>query len=152
LVAAQHVVESRSLVHLMVALGEAGRVVGCVGREAGSEFEISVLLMEMGGDRIAPRDVLVDLSECRQSCGSALRFADGNGTVEPDDLSVGELEQLVVPLHDLDPVGLLDTRRVGMERGDRRLRLYSPSRSRASAACAMSMPSAIGPVSHSLRS
>ena len=32
-------------------------------------------------------------------------------------------EQLVVPLDDLDPVGLLDARRVGMERGDRRLRL-----------------------------
>ena len=65
----------------MVALSEVGRVVGCVGIEAGSELEISVLLAEICGDRIAPRDLLVDLSECRQSRGSARRFADGDGTV-----------------------------------------------------------------------
>jgi hypothetical protein len=51
----------------MVALSEVGRVVGCVGIEAGSELQISVLLVEICGDRVAPRDVLVDLSECRQS-------------------------------------------------------------------------------------
>jgi hypothetical protein len=89
LAVAQHLVESRSLAHLMVALSEVGRVVGCVGIEAGSELQISVLLVEICGDRIAPRDVLVDRSECRQSRESAPRFADGDGTVEPDDWSVG---------------------------------------------------------------
>ena len=84
---------------------------------------LAVLLVEVRGDRIAPRDVFVDLGQCRQSCGRAVGLADCDRTVEPDDRSVGEPEQLVVPLHDLDPVGLLDTRRVGMERGDRRLRL-----------------------------
>ena len=98
-------------------------MLGGVGIEAGGEFEVAVLLVEVRGDRIAPRDVLVDLGQCRQSRGSAVRFADGDGTVEPDDRSVGEPEQLVVPLHDLDPVGVLDPRRVGVERGDRRLRL-----------------------------
>ena len=67
--------------------------------------------------------MFVDLGQCRQSCERAVGLADCDGVVEPDDLSVGEPEELVVPLHNLDPVGLLDTRRVGMERGDRRLRL-----------------------------
>ena len=94
-----------------------------VGIQAGRELEIAVLLVEVRGDRFAPRDVFVDLGQCRQSCGRAVGLADCDRTVEPDDRSVGEPQQLVVPLHDLDPVGLLDTRRVGMERGDRRLRL-----------------------------
>ena len=42
--------------------------------------------------------------------GRAVGLADCHRTVEPDDRRVGEPEQLVVPLHDLDPVGLLDTR------------------------------------------
>jgi hypothetical protein len=67
--------------------------------------------------------VLVDLGQCRQPGGCTVGLADCNGTVEPDDRRVGEVEQLVVPLHDVDPVGLLDARRVGMERGDRSLRL-----------------------------
>lgn len=62
----QHLVESGSLAHLVIALSEVGRVVGGVGIEAGREFEISVLFVEIRGDRIAPWDVLVDLSECRQ--------------------------------------------------------------------------------------
>ncbi len=107
----------------MVALGEAGRVVGSVGIEAGSEFEIPVLLVEICGDRFAPRNVFVDLCECRQPCAGAVRFTDSDGTVEPDDGSVGEPQQLVVPLDDLDPVGVVDPRRIGVERGDRRLRL-----------------------------
>ena len=111
------------LARLMVAFGEVGCVASCVGIEAGREFEIAVLLVEVRGDRFAPRDVFVDLSQCRQSCGRAVGLADCDRTVEPDDRSVGEPEELVVPLHDLDPVGLLDTRRVGMQRGDRRLRL-----------------------------
>ena len=75
----------------------------------------------MGGDRIAPRDVLLDLGQCRQPGQRAVRFADRDRTVEPDDRSVGEPQQLVVPLDDLYPVGVLDTWRVGVERGDRRL-------------------------------
>ena len=43
----------------------------------------------------------------------AVGFADCDRTVEADDRRVGEPEELVVPLHDLNPVGLLDTRRVG---------------------------------------
>ena len=37
----------------------------------GREFEIAVLLVEVRGDRFAPRDVFVDLGQCRQSCGRA---------------------------------------------------------------------------------
>ncbi len=119
----QVLVESRCLARLMVAFCEVGCVASCVGIEAGSELEIAVLLVEVRGDRVAPRDVFVDLGECRQSCARAVCLTDCDRTVEPDDRSVGEPEQLVVPLHDLDPVGLLDTRSVRMERGDRRLRL-----------------------------
>ena len=79
--------------------------------------------MEVRGDRFASRDVLVDVGRCRQPGAGAVRLADGDRTVEPDDRGVGEAEQLVVPLHGLHPVGLVDPRRVGMERGDRRLRL-----------------------------
>ena len=105
----------------MVALGEVGCVASCIGIKASSECEIAVLLMEVRSDR-APQDVFVDLGQCRQSCERAVGLADCDAD-RPDDRSVGEPEELVVPLHNLDPVGLLDTRRVGMERGDRRLRL-----------------------------
>src|SRR5713101_9483721 len=101
----QVLVESRCLARLMVAFCEVGCVASCVGIKAGSEFEIVVLLVEVRGDRFAPRDVFVDLGQYRQSCGRAVGLADCDRTVEPDDRSVGEPEQLVVPLHDLDPVG-----------------------------------------------
>src|SRR2546423_2787663 len=102
---AEHLVEARRLAHLMVALREVRRIAGGVDIEAGSEFEISIVLVEMCGDRFAPRDVLIDLIECRQSRGSAPRFADGDGTVESDDWSVGGPQQLVGTLPQLDPVG-----------------------------------------------
>src|SRR5437660_1578515 len=48
-------VESRCLARLMVAFCEVRCVAGCVGIQAGSQFEIAVLLMEVRGDRFAPR-------------------------------------------------------------------------------------------------
>ena len=85
--------------------------------------------------------------------GCAVRLADGDGTVESDDRRVGESEQLVVPLQDLHPVGVLE------ERG-------RPAWSAAIAACAWYSPkmvlgegglqdgdaSAMSSVSHRLRS
>ena len=56
----QLLVEARRLAGLVVALGEVGRVAGGVGVEAGGELEVAVLLVEVGGDRLAPRDVVVD--------------------------------------------------------------------------------------------
>ena len=50
----------------MVALREVRRIAGGVDIEAGSEFEISIVLVEMCGDRFAPRDVLIDLIESRR--------------------------------------------------------------------------------------
>ena len=58
------------LTRLMVAFCEVGCVASGVGIEAGGELEIAVLLVEVGGDRVAPRDVFVDLGQCRQSCGA----------------------------------------------------------------------------------
>ena len=79
--------------------------------------------MKVGGDRIPAGDALVDVGEGGESGQRAIGLPDRDGTVEPHHGRVGEPEQLVVPLHDLDPVGVLDARRVGVERGDRRLRL-----------------------------
>lgn len=64
--------------------------------------------MEVGSDCIAPRGVLVDIGECRQPCGCAVGFAEGDGAVELDDRRVCEAKELVVPLQDLDPVGVLE--------------------------------------------
>ena len=80
------------LARLMVAFCEVGCVASRVGIEAGCELEIAVLLMEVRGDRFAPRDVFVDLGQCRQSCERAVGLADCDRTVEPDDRSVGEPE------------------------------------------------------------
>ena len=100
----QVLVESRGLARLMVAFCEVGCVASCVRIEAGSKFEIAVLFVEVRGDRFAPRDVFVDLGQRRESCRRAVGLADCDRTVEPNDRSVGEPEELVVPLHDLDPV------------------------------------------------
>ena len=63
----QVLVESRGLARLMIAFCEVGRVASGVGIEAGSEFEIAVLLVEVRGDRFAPWDVFVDLGQDRKS-------------------------------------------------------------------------------------
>jgi len=73
----------------MVAFCEVRCVASYVGIEADSEFEIAVLLVEIRGDRFAPRDVFVDLGQCRQPCERAVRLADCDRTVEPDDRGVG---------------------------------------------------------------
>ena len=109
------------LAGLVVAFCEVRSIASSQGVEPGREFEVSVALVEVGSDRIAPRDVLVDVGQCPQPCGCTVGFTDGDGTVEPDDRRVGESEQLVVPLHDLHPVGVLEAESVRVERGDRRL-------------------------------
>jgi hypothetical protein len=58
--------------------------------------------------------VLVDIRQREQSGACTVGFADRDCPVEPDDRGVGEAPQLVVPLDDLDPVGVLDLRGVGM--------------------------------------
>jgi hypothetical protein len=73
----------------MVAFCEVGCIAGCVGVEAGSKFEIAVLLMQIRGDRSAPRDVFVDVSQYGQPGGCAVRCADRDRTVKSDDRSVG---------------------------------------------------------------
>ena len=59
-------------------------------------------------------DALVHLRESSQSRRRAFRLADGHDTVQPDDRRIREPQQLVVPLDDLDPVGFLDARGIGM--------------------------------------
>ena len=69
-------VEARCLARLVVTFREVGCTASCVGIQAGSEFEIAVLLVEVRGDRFVPRDVFVDLGQCRQSSGRAVGLAD----------------------------------------------------------------------------
>jgi hypothetical protein len=59
----QVLVESCCLACLVVAFCEVGCVAGGVGIEAGREFEIAVLFVEVRGNRFAPRDVFVDLGQ-----------------------------------------------------------------------------------------
>jgi hypothetical protein len=106
--ATQELVEPRRLTGLVVALCEVRRVPGRDVVETGSEFKVAVALVEIGSDRISPRDVLIDVGQCCQSCERAVRFTDGNGTVESDDRSVGDSDELVVPLQDLHPVGVVE--------------------------------------------
>ena len=72
----QELVEPRGLARLVVAFREVGCVARRVGVQAGRELEIAVLLVEVGGHRLPPWDVLVDLGQRRQSCGRAVGFAD----------------------------------------------------------------------------
>src|SRR5437879_12702758 len=80
----QMLVESRCLARLMVAFCEVGCVASCVGIKAGSEFEIAVLFVAVGGDRFAPRGVFVGLGQCRRSSGRAGGLADCDRTDAPD--------------------------------------------------------------------
>jgi hypothetical protein len=64
-VALQVLIESRCLARLMIAFCEGGRVASRVGIQAGSEFEIAVLLVEVRGNRFEPRDVFVDFGQRR---------------------------------------------------------------------------------------
>ena len=61
----QVLVEPRRLARLMVAFCEVGCVASGRDIEPGREFEIAVLLVEVRGDRFVPRDVFVDLGQCR---------------------------------------------------------------------------------------
>ena len=53
-------VEARGLARLVVALGEVGCVVSCLGIQAGRELEIAVLLVEVRGDGVTPGQLLVE--------------------------------------------------------------------------------------------
>ena len=72
----QVLVESRRLARLMVAFCEVGCVASRVCIQAGRELEIAVFLVQVRGDRFAPRDMFVDLGQCRQSSGRAVGLAE----------------------------------------------------------------------------
>src|SRR3954451_21939816 len=100
-------VQSRRLPGLMVAFGQVLGVAGGLGVEAGGQLEVAIPLVEIRGDCVPTRDTLIDLSQCRQPGRRAGGLAHRDCSVEPYDRRVGEPQQLVVPLHDLDPVGVL---------------------------------------------
>ena len=94
-----------------------------LGVQARRGAKITVALVEVGGDGAATRDVVGDLGQRRETGRCPVGFADRDGTVQPDDRRVGEPEQLVVPADDLQPISLLHTARIRVERGDRSLSL-----------------------------
>src|SRR5262249_44686979 len=114
----EQLVDPCRLTCLVVALGQVGRVASRVRVQTGRDLEVAGLLVEVRGDGFPPRYVPVDRGQRREPGGCAVRLPDGHRAVQPDDRRVAEPEQLVVPLDDLDPVGVLDPRRVGVERGD----------------------------------
>ena len=69
---AQTLVQARRLTHLMVAFCDVGCIASCVGIEPRRELEVAVLLVEVRGDCVAPRDVRGDLGKCRQPGGRAV--------------------------------------------------------------------------------
>src|SRR3712207_6842870 len=95
--ASQVLVHPSGLAQMMVAFCAAGRVASGVGIEAGSDLEIAVLLVEVRGARLAPGDLLVPLVQGRRPRRRAVGLPDCDRAVEPDDGSVGEPEQFVVP-------------------------------------------------------
>ena len=65
----------------------------------------------------------IHLFEGGQAGLRPVRLTHRDRAVQPDDRAVGEPVQLVVPLDDLHPVGLVRRPRVGVQGGDRGLRL-----------------------------
>ena len=142
----QVLVESRCLACLMVAFCEVGCVASGVGIEAGGEFEVAVLLVEVGGDRVAPGGRSSSTSASAASPGRrAVGPADRDGPVEPDDRRVGEAGRSS-SYH-----STIWTQSVSATRGAVRARSaaiaacawYSPSRSRAQRSRG-SMPGSLG--------
>ena len=88
----------------------------------------------------------------RETGRRAVGLTDGDGPVERHDRALGEREQFVVPADDLHPIGLLGARRIGMDGGDRRLRLVLAESVPPSAVCRMTTPSAMSDVFHRERS
>jgi hypothetical protein len=82
--------------------------------------------MQVGCNRVVPRGRRVDLGQRDQTRPWAVRLAYGDGPIEPGDRAVRQPHQLVVPLDHLHPVGLVDGARIGVQGGDRSLRLELP--------------------------
>ncbi len=74
--------------------------------------------MEVRGGRGVAGQGVVELHERGQAGARSVGLAHGDRAVEPDDGAVGEAEEFVVPLDDLDPVGLLGGGRVGVQGRD----------------------------------
>ena len=79
--------------------------------------------MEVRRHGAVARQAGVNLGKCREPRARPVGLAHGDGPVEAYDGAAGQRQQLVVPLHDLHPVGLLGGACVGVERGDRGLQL-----------------------------
>jgi hypothetical protein len=80
-------------------------------------------LVKIGPRRGVSRKLRVKPVEGGQAGLRPVGFTDRDSAVELRDRTVGETDQLVVPLDDLHPVGLVGHPGVGMQRRDGGLRL-----------------------------
>ncbi len=94
-----------------------------LGVQRRGDLEVAGVLVEVRARGGVPGERGVELGEGGQPGPRPVGLADRDGPVEPDDRGVGEGQQLVVPLDDLDPVGLGGARGVGVQGGDRGLGL-----------------------------
>jgi hypothetical protein len=102
----------------MMPLGHRGRRLGRPHEQLGRQPEIAGHLVQMRSHRVVPRYFGIDGGERRESGGRAVRFPHRDSSVEPYYRTVGDREQLVVPLDDLYPVRVLHPSRIGMQGGN----------------------------------
>lgn len=115
--------DAGSLSSLMVAFGDVGGMPGRAGVQAGRKVEVATAFVKVRSDCVSAFDVVIDVCEGVESGFWSVGFGDRDDPIEARDRSVGEAEQLVVPLDDLGPVGLVELRGVGVQRRNRRLGL-----------------------------
>ena len=113
-------VEARRLLGQVGPLGDVGGERGRLGVEPRGGSEVAVLLVEVRRHGPVARQRGVDLGERGEPGPGPVGLTHGHRPVEPYDRAAGQRQQLVVPLHDLHPVGL--RRRSGRRRGARRSR------------------------------
>ena len=137
---------------LMVAFREVGRAASRVGVQAHREFDVAVLLVEVRGDRVAARDVSSTSASAANPAGAP--SASPTATARLSRTIGVSANRSSSSYHStIWTQSVSSTRRASAcNAAIAACVWYSPRWSRASAACAMPMPSPISPVSHWLRS
>jgi hypothetical protein len=110
----------------MVALGGIAGTRGGPREVFGGDLAIAGPLVEVATHRIEAvvlRQPRIEPVQRAQSGERAVHLAHRDRAAEAGRRVVGQFDQLVVPLEDLRPVGLLGARRVVVQRRDRRLDL-----------------------------
>jgi hypothetical protein len=89
----------------------------------GSGIHLSGPFVKIRERGVVTRHIIADELEGGQAGARPIGLADGDRTAQSDDRGLPEDQELVVPLHDLHPVGVGGSRRIRVQRRDRSLRL-----------------------------